>query len=137
MDAGTSMGILIVLVDHQRWCTEHTSMGARQILRKIAGSPALTELNLTKCLMPNDCCSALAQVFNSCPRLRTVHTRWAGDDQLEFGWVDQLYNSRIVGPTGAIANSEADATALPTLSYEASLAAFRQCVGFRRADNGV
>ena len=70
-----------------------------RILEKLIGSPCLERLILTMCWMPHSCAGTLARVFTSCPHLSMgplggamVDASWAGDDKLEFGWVDTMWN---------------------------------------------
>ena len=70
-----------------------------RVLQKLIGSPCLERLILTMCWMPHSCAGTLARVFTSCPRLSMgplggamVDASWAGDDKLEFGWVDTMWH---------------------------------------------
>ena len=88
--ARSELFLLNVHLDGNEW---------ERILEKMVGSPCLERLILTMCHIPHSCATTLSRVLTSCPHLSMgplggayVDTSWAGDDKLEFGWVDTMWH---------------------------------------------
>lgn len=88
--ARSEIFLLNVHLDASEW---------ERVLEKLIGSPCLERLILAMCWIPHSCAGTLARVFTSCPHLSMgplggamVDASWAGDDRLEFGWVDTMWH---------------------------------------------